>query len=461
MTCDLLVLGGGPAGYEAALEGAALGLSCTLVERDLLGGTCLNRGCIPTKLLLGATAAVEELAAQTKVRVAAGSINTDMAALCARKDRLLEATRKAMRQKLESLGVTVLSGTGRVLRPGVVRVDGPGGGQEVPYTTLVLATGSRPASFPGLAPNGAAVLDSDGFLALTAMPASLLVVGAGFIGLEMAQAAHRFGCSITLLDALDRVAVQEDPEVSAALLSQCKRWKWDVRLGIKVAFLNTVDGRAALTLASGETLFADKALIAVGRRPNSAALGLEALGLTLPKSGFVPVDESLRAAEKCYAVGDLNGRLLLAHAAAHLAHAAAHQARFAVRHAAGKQPGPYAPGPVPSILYGCPEALRVGRTAQELRDQGLAAQVSSAPLTANPMAQAHAQTQGFVKVCWTGGKVAGITACGWDVSRLATTAAILVDQGWTRDQALELIFPHPTLDETLMAALAAEPKDIA
>ena len=453
MTCDLLVLGGGPAGYEAALEGAALGLSCTLVERDLLGGTCLNRGCIPTKLLLGATAAVEELAAQAKVRVAAGSISTDMAALTARKDRLLEATRKAMRQKLESLGVTVLSGAGRVLRPGLVRVDGPEGAQEVPYATLILATGSRPASFPGLAPDGAAVLDSDGFLALTAMPASLLVVGAGFIGLEMAQAAHRFGCSITLLDALDRVAVQEDPEVSAALLSQCKRWKWDVRLGVKVASLKTVDGRAALTLDSGETLSADKALIAVGRRPNSADLGLEALGVELPRSGFVPVDEHLRAAENVHAVGDLNGRLLLAHAAAH-------QARYAVRHAAGKQPGPYAPGPVPSILYGCPEALRVGRTARELQDQGLPVQVSSAPLAANPMAQAHAQTQGFVKVCWSHGKVAGVTACGWDVSRLATTAAVMVAQGWTRDQALELIFPHPTLDETLLAALAAEPKNI-
>lgn len=454
MTCDLLVLGGGPAGYEAALEAAALGLSCTLVERDLLGGTCLNRGCIPTKLLLGATAAVEELAAQAKVRVAAGSISTDMTALAARKDRLLDATRKAMRQKLESLGVTVLNGAGRVLRPGLVRVDGPEGAQEVPYATLILATGSRPASFPGLAPDGAAVLDSDGFLALTAMPASLLVVGAGFIGLEMAQAAHRFGCSITLLDALDRVAVQEDPEVSAALLSQCKRWKWDVRLGVKVASLKTVAGRAALTLDSGETLSADKALIAVGRRPNSADLGLEALGVELPRAGFVPVDEHLRAAENVHAVGDLNGRLLLAHAAAH-------QARYAVRHAAGKQPGPYAPGPVPSILYGCPEALRVGRTARELQDQGLPVQVSSAPLAANPMAQAHAQTQGFVKVCWTGGKVAGVTACGYDVSRLATTAAILVDQGWTRDQALELIFPHPTLDETLLAALAAEPKDIA
>ncbi len=453
MTCDLLVLGGGPAGYEAALEGAALGLSTTLVERDLLGGTCLNRGCIPTKLLLGATAAVEELAAQAKVRVAAGSISTDMAALCTRKDRLLEATRKAMRQKLESLGVTVLSGAGRVLRPGLVRVDGPEGAQEVPYATLILATGSRPASFPGLAPDGAAVLDSDGFLGLTAMPASLLVVGAGFIGLEMAQAAHRFGCSITLLDALDRVAVQEDPEVSAALLSQCKRWKWDVRLGVKVASLKTVDGRAALTLDSGETLSADKALIAVGRRPNSADLGLEALGVELPRSGFVPVDEHLRAAENVHAVGDLNGRLLLAHAAAH-------QARYAVRHAAGKQPGPYAPGPVPSILYGCPEALRVGRTARELQDQGLPVQVSSAPLAANPMAQAHAQTQGFVKVCWSHGKVAGVTACGYDVSRLATTAAVMVAQGWTRDQALELIFPHPTLDETLLAALAAEPKNI-
>ena len=453
MTCDLLVLGGGPAGYEAALEGAALGLSTTLVERDLLGGTCLNRGCIPTKILLGATSAVEELAAQAKMRVAQGSISVDMAALVTRKDRLLEATRKAMRQKLEALGVTVLTGTATVLGPGSVRVAGADGSRDLACKTLILATGSRPASFPGLAPDGAAVLDSDGFLALTAMPASLLVVGAGFIGLEMAQAAHRFGCSVTVVDALDRVAAQEDPEVSAALLSQCKRWKWDVRLGVRVASLKTENGRAALALESGETLAADKALIAVGRKPNSEGLGLETLGLTLPKSGYVPVDGHLRAADNVYAVGDLNGRLLLAHAASH-------QARFTVRRAAGKESGPYAPGPVPSILYGCPEVLRVGRMEPELKAQGLEAKVSSAPLAANPMAQAHAQTQGFVKVVWTGGKVAGVTALGYDVSRLATTAAIMVDQGWTRKQAEGLIFPHPTLDETLMAALTAEPKTV-
>jgi pyruvate/2-oxoglutarate dehydrogenase complex dihydrolipoamide dehydrogenase (E3) component len=160
-----------------------------------------------------------------------------------------------------------------VLGPGRVRVEGPEGVQEIACKTLVLATGSRPASFPGLAPDGAAVLDSDGFLGLTAMPASLLVVGAGFIGLEMAQAAHRFGCAVTLVDALDRVAAQEDPEVSAALLSQCKRWKWNVRLGVRVTSLTTEDNRAVLRLDSGETLGADKALIAVGRRPNSADLG--------------------------------------------------------------------------------------------------------------------------------------------------------------------------------------------
>ncbi|MES9994985.1 FAD-dependent oxidoreductase [Desulfovibrio aminophilus] len=453
MTCDLLVLGGGPAGYEAALEAASLGLKTILVERDALGGTCLNRGCIPTKLLLGATAAVEELAAQAKLRLAEGSIRTDLAALVTRKDRLLEATRKAMRQKLAALGVEFVQGDGRVLRPGAVEVQGPEDAREIAYAKLLLATGSRPSSFPGLTPDGGAVLDSTGFLELTAMPASLIVVGAGFIGLEMAQAAHRFGCSITLVDALDRVAAQEDAEVSAALLGQLKRWKWDVRLGVKVASLVTRDGKAALTLDSSQEIVADKALVAVGRRPNTENLGLEALGVTPGRGGYAPVDDHLRAAPDVYAAGDVNGIVLLAHAASH-------QARYIARHAAGRTDAPYLSGPVPSILYGSPEVLRVGRLPGELLKEGRAVKVSAAPLAANPIAQAHGQTQGFVKVIWSEGRVAGVTALGYDVSRMATTAALMVRDGWTREQAEDIIFPHPTLDETLWAAFTADPKDI-
>lgn len=452
MTCDLTVLGAGPGGFDAALEAASLGLSVTLVERDALGGTCLNRGCIPTKLLLGASGVVEDLSAQARIRQASGEVRLDLAAITARTGKMVEATRKAMAQRLAAAGVEVVAGQGRIKAPGLLEVTGAEGTREIACRKLILATGSRPGFFPGLEPDHQAVLDSTDFLQLTAMPESLIVVGAGFIGLEMAQAAHRFGARITVVDALDRVAAQEDPEVSAALAAQFRRWKWDVRLSVRVASVATRDGQAVLRLDSGEEIAAGKALVAVGRRPNSEGLNLEALGVTLSRQGFVQTDDRLLAAPDVWAVGDLNGRI-------QLAHAASHQARHAARTAAGKETGPYAPGPVPSVLYGNPESVRVGRMSAELKRDGLPVRTSQAPLAANPITQAHGQSQGFVKAVWSDGRLAGVTAVGYDVSRLVTSATIMVQQGWRRQEVEGLIFAHPTLDEALMAALLAEQKE--
>ena len=452
-TYDLVVMGGGPGGYDAAVEAAATGLKTALVEAAELGGTCLNRGCIPTKLWLGATEAVDELASQAKARVASGEVRVDFAALQQRKDKYLAATRKAMQQRLAQLGVDLVAGLGRVLAPGSVEVQTAEGPTTLNYKHLLVATGARPMSFPGLAPDGARVLDSTGFLALTAMPKSVLVVGGGFIGLEMAQAAHRMGAQITLVDALPRLAGMEDPEVSKTLETVFKRQGWDLRLGVKVASVATRGDRAVLTLddqtTGGEEIGADCALIAVGRRPNTADLGLEALGAKLSGPGYIQTDAHLLAAPGVSAVGDVNGRMLLAHAASHQAH-------YVVERLLGKASGPYDSGPVPSILYGAPEVFRAGILAEEAKAAGQAVLVSRAQLIANPIAKAHAATQGFVKCVWREGKIAGITAVGAGVSRLACFAALIITLGWTREDAEGFMFPHPTLDESLKAALLAD-----
>jgi dihydrolipoamide dehydrogenase len=452
-TYDLVILGGGPGGFDAAIEAAAAGLKTALVEASLLGGTCLNRGCIPTKLWLGATEPVEALASQAKMRVAAGEVRVDFAALQSRKDKYLAATRKAMQQRLAQLGVELVAGLGRVTAPGSVEVATADGPKLLNCQNLLMATGSRPGSFPGLAPDGLRVLDSTGFLALTEMPKSLLVVGGGFIGLEMAQAAHRMGAKITLVDALNRLAGAEDPEVSKTLEAVFKRQGWDLRLGVKVASVATRGDHALLTLddqtTGGEELRADCALIAVGRRPNTADLGLEALGVTLTGAGFIQTDANLLAAPNVFAVGDVNGRMLLAHAASHQAH-------YVVERLLGRAHGPYDSGPVPSILYGAPEVFRAGLMAEEAKAQGESVLVSRAQLIANPIAQAHAATAGFVKCVWREGRIAGITAVGAGVSRLACFATLIIRLGWTREDAETFMFPHPTLDETLKAALLAD-----
>lgn len=448
-TFDLVVLGGGPGGYDAAVEAAAAGLKCALVEAAELGGTCLNRGCIPTKLWLGATHAVEELAAQSKLRIASGEVRVDFPALQSRKDKYLTATRKAMTTRLGSLGVELVAGRGRLAGAGSVEVTTVNGTKSLHFKSCIVATGSRPGSFPGIAPDGARVLDSTGFLALERMPGSLIVVGGGFIGLEMAQAAHRMGAHITLVDALPRLAGMEDPEVSRVLETVFKRQGWNIRLGVKVAGVKTEGEAAVLSLEGGDTVSAEAALVAVGRRPNTADLGLEELGATLVGPGSIATDENLLAAPNVYAVGDVNGRMLLAHAASHQAH-------YVVSRLLGHESGPYDSGPVPSILYGSPEVMRVGLTADAAKAQGEGVLVSRAQLIANPMAQAHAATQGFVKCVWRQGRLIGVSAVGADVSRLAVAATIMVQAGWTREQAEAFLFPHPTLDESLKAALLAD-----
>ena len=448
MTYDLVVMGAGPGGFDCAAEAAGLGLSVALVEKDVLGGTCLNRGCIPTKLWLGATSAIDELRNQAKMKVASGEVTIDFAALQGRVQKHLTGTRKAMAMQLKNLGVELFKGFGR-LADGKVVVATQDGETVLEYENLVIATGSRPIFFPGLEPDGGCVLDSNQFLALETMPESLIVVGAGFIGLELAQAAHRFGAKVTVVDAMDRVAPLEDPEVSKALRSIFKRWKWDILLEKRVAGVKTVDGKGVLTFDTRDTVEADTILVAVGRGPVSDGMGFEEAGIELEFNKIV-VDEHLQAAPNVYAIGDVNGRI-------QLAHAAAHQAHYVASRIAGKTDAPYESGPVPSVLYGAPEVMRVGKTENEafLEDYDTTG-TSRAQLAANPMAQAHAATQGFVKVVWSGGKVVGVTAVGHDVSRLTTPATLIVQQGWTAEDVHKTIFPHPSLDEALLMALKAE-----
>jgi len=451
---DLVVLGGGPGGVDCALEAAALGLSTALVERAELGGTCLNRGCIPTKLFLGATDCVHEMHAQARLRLLSGEIRVDLDALQKRKGQMLAGSRKAIEQQLAGAGVALLRGPGTVRSASELEVATDQGPVAVEFGRLVVATGSRPTAFPGLEPDGDRVLDSDAILDVTTAPASLIIVGGGVIGLELGRFFARLGAAITVVEALDRLAPWEDPEVSATIAALCKREKWALHLGSRVKSLRTVDGAALLELESGQTLGAELALVATGRGPNTAGIGLETAGVRLGRGNFPEVDDCLLAAPTVAVIGDANGKAMLAHAASHQGRYAA---RHAAAHAAGREHGPYAPGPMPWCIYGAPQTVRVGRMAAELLAQGLEPRVSTAQLAANPIAQSHASAQGFVKVVWLDGRVVGVTAVGHAVANLVTVATVMVRDGWTREGAEALIWAHPTLDEALYHALTAAP----
>ena len=450
MTYDLVVLGGGPGGVDCALEAARLGLKAALVERAELGGTCLNRGCIPTKLFLGATDCVHELAAQAKLKVAAGSIEVDLPALQKRKGQMLGGNRKAIAKTLADAGVDLVRGAGRLASATELAVKTDEGETSLAFAHLVVATGSRPTAFPGMEPDGKCVLNSDQILDLDAAPASLIIVGGGVIGLELGRFFSRLGAKITVVEALERVAPFEDPEVSKTVASLAKREKWKLLTGKRVATLVTEGDKALLTLEDGATLEAELALVATGRGPNTAGLGLEEAGATLGRGGFVEVDDHLQAAPGISCIGDANGIAMLAHTASH-------QGRYVARRLAAAEDVPYESGPIPWCIYGAPESFRVGLMAEELKAEGLTPEVSQAPLAANPIAQSHASAQGFVKAVWLDGRLAGLTGVGHGVSHLVTQATIAVREGWTPQDADRFIWAHPTLDEALHAALTSAP----
>jgi dihydrolipoamide dehydrogenase len=447
---DLIIIGSGPGGHAAALAAGRAGMTTALVESSPLGGTCLNWGCIPTKLFLGVTEPIAGIKAQERLRLASGSMNVDLSALQKRKNAIVTASRKAIEQSLASVNVDLIRGRARFASSASINVDGENGDQtEFGFGKLIIATGSSPSFFPGMEPDHETILDSTDLLDLAEIPESLAIIGAGAIGLEMGQFWERMGTKITLIEGMDRVAPTEDPEISKVLATALKRAKWTVSTGKKVAKITAENGQAVVSLEDGTVYEADKALVAVGRKPNSDGLNLEAAHIALQARGWIDTDEFLQAGENIYAIGDVNGRTLLAHAASD-------QAEYVIRHIQGETGEPYAPGPIPGCIYGSTEAIRTGLTVEELTNQGKKVNISTSMLGANPICQSHGAAAGLIKVVWSEGRVRGVSAAGHGVSHLITLCEVAVREGWTREKAETIIFAHPTLDEALKQALLAE-----
>lgn len=446
---QLCVLGAGPGGLRAAREGLRMGFEVTLVERHLIGGVCLNCGCIPTKHYLNGTAALALLKNAKAQKILDGTITADLRALKAKKERFIAGTRKMVEKRLREDGIHLVFGEGRISGPNRLTVTGPkdtasGGTQEIVWDKLILASGSQPASFPGLAADHIHVLDSTDILDIAETPESLIVVGAGAIGLEMADFLSRLGSRIILVEACARLAPSEDPEIGETLRKIYIGEGWTIHTGRPVAEAASLEAEAVLRFVDGEEIFASKILLAMGRKPNSAGLELEKLGVDAARP---TVDACLRLAPDVYAVGDLNGKSLLAHAADD-------QGRYAAAHAAGTIQGDYAPPAMPACIYGQTEVLRVGPSCGELL-QRENIEISRANLAGNPIAQGYCAPRGFIKVFWEAGRVVGINGLGHGLSHLTGLAATIVGRGWTSEDIHRIIWAHPTLDEALEAALTA------
>ncbi len=444
---DVAIIGGGPGGTTAARILAQGGKKTALIESGLLGGTCVNCGCIPTKFLLAATAPGGGLHDHARMGVLSGEVTVNLAALQQRKDRFTKGSSVTLGKTLATAGVTVFGGKGTLTAPGKVKVEGDNP-VEIEAGAVILAGGSRSAAFPGLTPDGEAVLDSTMILGLDKAPESLIIVGAGAIGLEFGDFYAALGSQVTIVEGLPQVVPTEDVDIAEEFRKILQKAGRTIITGAKVTSLVTENGRAKLTLADGTVMDAEKALVAVGRKPNTENLGVDAAGGSLNPRGFVQTDDTLQSAPNLYAVGDINGRTLLAHAADH-------QGAYVARRILGLAHGDYVPGPVPACIFGHTEMMRVGKTAKECLAAGKKVEVSKVPFSVNPIAQAHAANTGLCKAVWEDGALVGMAALGHGASHLVTAAQLLVIGKYTPETLHEFMFAHPTLDELLSAALNA------
>ncbi|MFC5145759.1 dihydrolipoyl dehydrogenase [Streptomyces aureoversilis] len=452
---DVIVIGGGTGGYSTALRAAALGLDVVLAERDLVGGTCLHRGCIPSKAMLHAAELVDGIAeARERWGVKATLESVDWSALTATRDDIVARNHRGVEGHLAHAGVRVVRGTATLTGPRTVRIgSGPEAGAAwTARRGVVLATGSRPRTLPGLEPDGARVVTSDDALFAPGLPGSVLVLGGGAIGVEYASLHRSMGAEVTLVEAAERLLPLEDADVSRYLTRGLKKRGIDVLAGARLEDAVVHEGgvRATLRTARGEvrTLEAERLLVAVGRVPVTDGLGLAAAGLATDARGFVPPADWSRletAVPGVHVVGDL-----LPPPSPGLAHASFAEGLLVAETLAGRTPRPVDYAAVPRVTYSGPQTASVGLTEDEARERGHDAEVNSMPLTAVAKGMVHGQG-GVVKVVAEkgGGRVLGVHLVGPHVSEMIAESQLVV--GWDADTAdvAQHVHPHPTLSEAV------------
>jgi dihydrolipoamide dehydrogenase len=449
-TVDVGILGTGPGGYVAAIRCAQLGLSVAAVEDDRPGGVCLNWGCIPTKSLLRNAEVVQlfQRAAEFGIRVS--GFEADYAEAVRRSRRVADRMAKGVDFLLRKNKVALLSGRGRLVGPGAIEVAGASGGERIEARAVIVATGSEPRSLPGVAIDEDRVLSSTGAVQREQAPRSLVIIGAGAVGVEFADVYGAYGCEVTVLEALPRVLPIEDEEVSAQLARSLTRRGIALRTGVRVTGVTSGGGGVAVDTDGGR-VEAEALLMAVGRQARLAGVGLDALGVKLER-GFVAVSPRMETSVPgVYAIGDAAGRQLLAHKAMA-------EGVVAAEAIAGRNPRPVAYDNVPSCTYCRPQVASLGLTEAQARERGHGLSIGKFPFTASGKAVALGETDGFVKVVADQGtgEVLGVHIVGAEATEIIHEFAVGRTLEATLEEIVHTIHAHPTLSEAaLEAALGA------
>lgn len=446
---DAVVIGGGPGGYVAAIKLGMLGIKTILVERDAVGGTCLNRGCIPTKALLSSAEVVETIQNSAKMGVTVSNFKIDLQAINERKDKVVDTLVRGVKRLLEKRGVQTIAGTASFAGPNTVRVALEGGGiREITARNIIIASGSVSAKIPIEGIDGKNVITSTEALDVSELPGRLAVIGGGVIGMEIGSIYAQLGVQVTVLEALPQILPNMDEDVARAFRGIAEK-HMTIYTGAKVTGISDAQGKKKVSYSVGgeekETL-ADKVLVCVGRTPDTASLHLEAAGVAAERGRIVTDEECKTNVPGIYAIGDVNGKCLLAHAASA-------QGVFVAEAIAGHASGMDITT-VPSCIYTRPEIASVGLTEAQAKDKGLDVKIGKFPFRANGKALAMGETDGFVKIVADAGyhEILGVHIIGPRATDMIAEAVLAIRMECTATELAGTIHAHPTLSEAVMEA---------
>ena len=444
---DLVVVGGGPGGYAAAFYAASAGMSVALVEKDTIGGTCLNRGCIPAKAFLESAAVFRHVAHAKDFGIESTAPTVNFAVTQARKQTIVNGLVKGLTGLTKSKKVTYILGSGSLGAQRTVTVKTADSTRTLVGTNVILASGSVPRTIPGFAPGGP-IMTSDEVLALDTVPSRIAVIGGGAIGCEFASCFADLGASVTILEGLPKILPGLDPDVANVVVRTFKKKNIDIRTGVKVTgHAPNGSGGTVVSFGDGEKLEVDAAVVSVGRRPYADELGLAGTSVKVSERGFVETDEYCRTGEpNVYAVGDLI-------ATAQLAHVAYAEAIVAVKHMRGEQVYPVMYDRVPWAIYCHPEVAWAGPSEEEARAAGHDVVVAKHQFRANSRAMILGEPDGLVKIIakrgrdGRAGQVLGVHMVGPWVTEQLSGGYLAVNWEATVDEIAEFIQPHPSLTE--------------
>ncbi|MEZ5757592.1 MAG: dihydrolipoyl dehydrogenase [Emcibacteraceae bacterium] len=456
---DVVIIGGGPGGYVAAIRAAQLGLKTACVEmRGALGGTCLNVGCIPSKALLHASELYDEAnGGMEKYGISTGKLSIDIAKLMKHKDGVVSDLTGGIEFLFKKNKVDYVKGRGKIAGAGKVDVElNDGGNQTLETKNIVIATGSDVAGLPGIKIDEKIVVSSTGALSLPKVPKHLVVIGGGVIGLELGSVWKRLGAEVTVVEFMDRITPEMDGEVSKTFARILKKQGFSFKLKSKVTAVKTTKTGATVTVepAAGgdaETIKADAVLVSVGRRPYTEGLGLEEAGIKMTDRGQVDINDHFETnVPGIYAIGDVVRGAMLAHKA--------EDEGIAVAETIAGFAGHVNYDAIPGVIYTMPEVASVGKTEEQLKDAGIAYNVGKFPFTANSRAKANSQTDGFVKILSSQDtdKVLGAHIIGADAGNMIAEVTLAIEKGLTAEDIAYTCHAHPTESEAVKeAAMAA------